>query len=53
MKILLDTHILVWMHTDDTRLTSKVLEYVMKSTKHSLLQFCKYLGIRNKAQYSS
>ena len=29
MKILLDTHILVWMHTDDTRLTSKVLEYVM------------------------
>jgi PIN domain nuclease of toxin-antitoxin system len=29
MKILVDTHVLVWMHTDDHRLTPKILDIVM------------------------
>ncbi|MBO4321130.1 MAG: type II toxin-antitoxin system VapC family toxin [Treponema sp.] len=29
MKLLLDTHILVWFHTEDARLTTKALDLIM------------------------
>ncbi len=49
MKILLDTHILIWILQDDERLPSKARNVLTNSETELFLQQCKYLGSTNKA----
>ena len=48
MKILLDTHLLIWCCTNSKTLSQKALSYITDVENEIFFQFGKYLGNPNK-----
>ena len=44
MKLLLDTHIILWALDDNPKLSSQARKLIVDAGNDILLQFCVYLG---------